>query len=324
MVHVGYLGDPHIDAPAKAFHALAESSDLGHHRLTSRAADADIVLFTQAHMLADDWRLATIAGHPLARRFPERVFVYDERDRPWCAFPGVYVSMPRRLFDPYRQRAWGYYKTPCAPASTDPDLLFSFMGSPSARCREPLFALRHPDAMVGRVEGFTFFDPGSVDFERRRARFAASIARSRFVLCPRGRGTSSIRLYETMAAGRVPVIIADEWMAPIGPHWDALSLRWPEGQTDGLVEMLSERVTEWPRMAQLAREAHQQFFSDPVSARRILDLCESLNYSGGGAHRPRRQLDRGYLEAGIDAARWRAEASVRRRAKRLISRGRRR
>ena len=30
--------------------------------------------------------------------------------------------------------------------------------------------------------------------------------RSKFFLCPRGTGTSSIRLYETLSAGRVPVI----------------------------------------------------------------------------------------------------------------------
>ena len=59
--------------------------------------------------------------------------------------------------------------------------------------------------------------PGSPDFEMRRERFRSVMGRSRFVLCPRGKGTSSIRLYEALAYGCVPVIISDDWVAPAGP-----------------------------------------------------------------------------------------------------------
>ena len=276
-VHIARLGDPTVDAPADAFLALARSEGTHPHVLTSDPSSADCILFTQAHMLGRDWELQRIQEHPLARRYRSKVFVYDERDRPYCIFPGVYVSMPRTRWHSALQCAWGYYVTPLYDLGSEPpDLLFSLIASPSAPCRRPLFTLSHPDAVVERVDGFRFFDPTSVRFAERQTRFRSILARSRFVLCPRGHGTSSIRLYETLAAGRVPVIISDDWVAPAGPDWHSFSVRWPEGQTAGLVEMLQDLNRRWAEMSRRASTAFSENFSRSASLRRILDLCESL------------------------------------------------
>jgi hypothetical protein len=49
-------------------------------------------------MLGSDWQVNAVREHPLTGRFAEKTFVYDERDRPWCSRPGVYVSMSARLY----------------------------------------------------------------------------------------------------------------------------------------------------------------------------------------------------------------------------------
>ena len=173
--------------------------------------------------------------------------------------------MPARSFDPRFQRSWGYFpRTEVAEPLEQPDLLFSFIGSPSSRCRRALFELRHPDAVIEEVRRFTFYDPGSPDFERRRQRFRSVMGRSRFVLCPRGRGTSSIRLYEALAHGRVPVIISDGWVAPDGPDWESFSIRWPERDAEGLVGMLEDRDADWPQLSRAARSAYEEFFAPSV------------------------------------------------------------
>lgn len=54
--------------------------------------------------------------------------------------------------------------------------------------------------------------------ERRRV-FVDSLQRSQFVLCPVGESPYSVRFYEAMAAGAVPILISDdrgEWL----PEWD--------------------------------------------------------------------------------------------------------
>ena len=318
-VHLARLGTHELDVPVQQIDRLADLDGVGKHVLTTSAEDADVVLFPQCHMLARDWRLHAIRTNPLRLRFPSKVMVYDERDTPWCGFPGVYASMPRGLFQTAYQRAWGYFQTPMVPVAQEPDLLFSFVGSPTHKARTALFKLEHPDAAVREVRGFTFYDPSSTDFEGRRAYYRDVVGRSRFVLCPRGRGTSSIRTYETLAAGRVPVIIADDWVPPAGPQWELFSIRWPEGRTAGLVEMLTDRDRHWCDMSANARKAYEQFFAPNVAFHNVIELCEDLSRNSAASEFPEQGIrDRAYIRAGFDFHRHRTESATRRRVKRIF------
>jgi exostosin family protein len=270
-------GEPLVNRPAQRFRELAA---LGSHQydLVDDPEGADIILFPQCHMLGSDWRMNAIREHPLTKRFARKTFVYDERDRPWRSFPGAYVSMSAHKFDSRLQRAWGYYGVTEFehPPHTDADLLFSLIASPSHRCRRALFRLSEPDAIVEEIRGFTFFDPSSPEFEARREHFRRTLLRSRFVLCPRGRGTSSIRLYETLSAGRVPVIISDEWVPPDGPDWSSISIRWQEGRVSGLVDAIRSYDQEWEAMSRAAFDAYETFFAPAVAFDRISGICEEL------------------------------------------------
>ena len=314
--------NPYVDIPVGELEQLAAADRAGRHELTEDPETSDLILFTQCHMLWTDWRLSTIRDHPLTRRYGGKVLVYDERDRPWRGFPGVYVSMPGSGFDSRYQRAWGYFRLPSLiDPDPDPDLLFSFVGSPSHRCRRPLFELRHPDGVVEEVRSFTFWDDRSPDFDLRKARFREILGRTRFVLCPRGRGTSSFRLYESLAAGRVPVIIADDWVPPEGPEWDRFAIRWPEGLRDGLIETLEERAGEWPELSGAARAAYETFFAPQVGFDRLVEECRELQEAGGIARFPKHNLlNRAYFAAGVDAAKYRVDSSARRLAGRLLRR----
>ncbi len=152
-VHIPRIGtDDTVDLTVNDFERLAAADRFGEHMLTSDATHADIILFPQCHMV--DWRLRAIREHPVTRRYWAKVMVYDERDRPWRSFPGIYVSTPARSFDRTYQRAWSYQHVPDLPEAVgepEPDLLFSFVGSNTAPCRRPLFDMRHPDAVVGHI-----------------------------------------------------------------------------------------------------------------------------------------------------------------------------
>ncbi len=286
LVHLATFDDPRIDAPVAAFGLHASTDRVGHHQLTDEPALADIILFTQCHMLYDDWRFERIRHHRLTREFREKVMVYNEYDQPWCSFPGVYVNMPGSRFVSMHQRPWAYFVPEPAAVGERPDLLFSFVASDTAACRRPLFALRHPAAVVQEVRGFRFWDASSPDFEAHRTRFRSTLARSRFVLCPRGNGTSSIRLYEALAVGAVPVIISDDWVPPVGPAWERCSIRWPEGDTDGLTQMLEARDDDWPRLSAAARRAHEDYFAPPVYFHHVIERCADLQRSGSPARFP--------------------------------------
>jgi hypothetical protein len=110
----------------------------------------------------------------------------------------------------------------------------------------------------------------------RMKRFAEVIFESSFVLCPRGMGTSTYRLFEVLAAGRAPIIISDDWVAPNGPDWDSFSIRWPESQISELPVELARRQGEASVMGIKARQAFDDWFATDVSLTRQMSELASL------------------------------------------------
>jgi hypothetical protein len=162
----------------------------------------------------------------------------------------------------------------------DPGLpyLFSFMGSVrNAPIRRRLATLRHRRS---------FFQNTAEDFDRilhqkmeRRERldydrrYAELTKASKFVLCPRGLSASSIRLFETMRMGRVPVILSDQWLAPAGPRWEEFAIRIPEKDFAKIPRLLEEREADAVAMGELARKEWEQWFSDEVLFHHLVELC---------------------------------------------------
>lgn len=147
------------------------------------------------------------------------------------------------------------------------------------------------------------------------------MSNSRFVLCPRGKGTSSIRLYEALASGCVPVILSDQWVAPEGPAWESFSIRWPESDAAGLVATLEERDARWQEMGRAARAAYDQFFAPEVAFHRLIENCSELLGSDAARDFPSTGIrGRAFLAAGVDVARWRTVTATRRTAKRVLRR----
>jgi Exostosin family len=247
------------------------------HSLTDSPANADAILFVENSRYHDDAFFARLRAHPLVRKYRERCFMYNEHDRPWCVLPGLYCSMPSRRFDSTRQAATRYIQL-LNPVPTgvpgEPDILFSFMGNPKNSVRARLLKLRHPAAVVEDTRAYNAFSAEGVGTHHQR--YADVLQRSKFVLCPRGAGTSSIRLFETLHAGRVPVIIADQWVAPEGPDWAEFSIRVREEQIEQIPSLLERFESEWRQMAFLARKTWATWFSDEVLFDRVGDSLSEL------------------------------------------------
>ncbi len=282
--------NPYVPKLLEEFRAFAMGDRMGQHTLAAEPSDADIIIFVDNHFYPE-WRLDTLLEHPFLQRFPERCMVYDERDNPWSGLPGVYVSMSAKRFDPSLHRAWSYYRLPLhtvPPATVAPDLLFSFMGSPSHPTsgghgtRREIILLRDDRALIEDTSGFLFYDSRGdpAAHAARQRRFAEIIGRSKFVLCPRGAGTSSFRMYEVMRAGRVPVIIADQWVAPIGPDWPKFSIRLGQDAIGQVPDLLRQREADWEGMAAGAVAAYRQWFAPDVSFHHIVEQCRSIMDGG--------------------------------------------
>jgi hypothetical protein len=276
------MREPGVATYLPLFKRLAEQDRFGVHSLCDDPEQADIILFLDGHQHYRDLELNAIRKHPLVTRFREKAFVYSEVDQPWCAMPGLYVAMPKSSFDPQRQRACAYLNLPNSYVTPSPEpdaanaLLFSFMGRKGNRTRERILRLRHPRAHIADTSAADFFGSQTEEIEQQKQRYAEVMARSKFVLCPRGAGPSSFRIFETMAAGRVPVILSDQWVPPAGPDWKNCAVFSPEKQVEELGAILEKHEERFPRMAAAARKEWEEWFAPETLFHRMTEALKEI------------------------------------------------
>jgi Exostosin family len=272
-------------APGRALKTLRRAAAIdciGQHTLIDDPSAADVIIFVENAHYVDDPYYKRLRRHPLVRKFREKTFMYNETDRPWCVLPGLYCSMPRRSFDDSRQRAfcYAYSVNPLIAeyASVEqPDLLFSFLGAPTHAVRRRLYDLRDATAVIENTGEFSVWRAlPAREIERHNRRYASVLARSKFVLCPRGVGTSTYRLFEAMEAGRAPVILADQWVEPEGPDWGSFLLRVPEASVADLPEILRGHEPEAKERGARARRAWEDWFAPDVRFNTAVEGCVSI------------------------------------------------
>lgn len=250
------------------------------HSLTGNPEEAELILFAETvHFDDPEWR--TLRQHPYLQRFREKCFLYHEGDTPWCVLPGLYCSMPRRAFQPRRQKAFNYLYTMndevAGPSTAPRRWLYSFMGAANHASRRRLLKLRDSRAVLEDTSAYNQWKPmDSAERDRRQRRYVEVLEGSKFVLCPRGAGTSSYRMYETMKMGIAPVVISDEWVEPDGPDWGTFLLRVREDDVARIPELLRGHEHEAEERGLRARTAYEQFFSSQVQFHRAVEACREL------------------------------------------------
>jgi hypothetical protein len=86
------------------------------------------------------------------------------------------------------------------------------------------------------------------------------ILNGKFSLCPAGYAASSFRIYESMALGRCPVIIADDFAKPMGPNWDEFALFYPTNKLSSLHDFLIKYESLAMEMGKKAEEVWNNYF----------------------------------------------------------------
>jgi tetratricopeptide (TPR) repeat protein len=127
------------------------------------------------------------------------------------------------------------------------------------------------------IDGIRYFFDISVDqFPRlpeqmqkeRKARLVDLINQSMTTLCPRGFGVQSIRFFETLSAGRIPILISNHYRLPLEGQIDYSGFIWKIDE-DKILELSSEIETlfktftdrELIERANTARQTWQQYFA---------------------------------------------------------------
>ena len=262
----------------RRFRTAASRDQFGAHRLVDDPQQADLVLFVDS--ARPDLR--DIRQHPVYRENVEKTFVVHHGDRILPFVPGVYTCAEHGFSGIGRTRTGGYLtvveneRFTYSTLDADPSYLFSFVGSSiTAPVRRSIMRLRHPRCMVKDTSESGWLLSGDLALGCGDA-YIDIMRRSSFVLCPRGYGSSSYRLFEALKMGRVPVVLSDAWIAPVGPDWGACAVFVREAEVEQLPHLLEQLEGNAAAMGLAARRIWEDWFGPNVVFHRIVEWCLEL------------------------------------------------
>jgi hypothetical protein len=133
-----------------------------------------------------------------------------------------------------------YYSMNGVKPAKNKDIYYSFLGSLTHPIRKKIFELKHPkNTVVIRREQFHYNMPDKVLRAKREEEYRNILSRSRFSLCPRGASPGSIRFWESLEAGAIPILISDDYQLPKGFDWRKCIIKVAEKDITRISEILA-------------------------------------------------------------------------------------
>jgi len=225
-----------------------------------------------------------ILQHPLYRQYPRRCFVHSGLDNVIPRLPGVFPSIERRWFIQSQTRSGSYLNAKNPYLAYEPTnksvgtrWLACFVGCVgNIRTRKRLMEIEDERFVIKDmtrefVMAAKMGDEMSLNSMKRQ--YVDVLRESLFALCPRGRGASSIRLFEAMEIGRAPVILSDQWVPPAGPDWKTFTIRVRESSVSLLGQILRDHEHEAHEQGRTARHAWREFFAEDVLFHHVTEAC---------------------------------------------------
>lgn len=259
-----------VPPPDERFEGIADTDTRSRHRLVGDPTEADLIIFSK---LSGHGPYLEVLFHPLFRKYPLKSYLFVSGDNPFYPIPGLFTSLDKRHHRSGWTRSCHYIHGPTNPffrrerIDEKAKYLCSFVGSAATHpVRERLLERApHGSFMRNTQGGKAYGEMSRTERTQFRREYADVTYASSFVLCPRGGGSSSFRLFEAMQCGRAPVILADNWVPPRGPDWGTFSLRLPESAIGGLEARLRSMEPHAREMGRMAREAWSKYFCPEAS-----------------------------------------------------------
>lgn len=242
------------------------------HNLCDSPDDADVILFATNYFYRplglSLWR------EPVYRRNRDRFVLFTQEDKPSPIIGGLCASARNDLAEGQASPMLGWHYL--HPTVVEPQIkpqpwpdhtryLWSFKGDFSTHaCRQQLSTLKSDVSYVEDTHLVSYLNMTMQTAAAEREHFFNSyiqlMADSAFSVCPRGEGPSSMRIFESMRAGRAPVIISDTWTPPPFVKWDECSLRVSEDQMMDLTQILQQHLPRAKEMGDCARAEWERVF----------------------------------------------------------------
>lgn len=248
--------------------------------IVDTSAEADVILVPKDLSLRE--------GRELRRTYAGKfLMAWSDSDAPRCILPGLYCSLAHGIADLRRHASFSYPLIHNEMVDicdlNDAHVLWSFHGGMTAPVRrrivEALSASpwRNDGKIIEQIGPWSSIYIRSDSPEKKG--YVDTLRSTKFMICPRGNGFGSVRLFETMKAQRVPVIVADRYVLPRGVAWSDCAILVPESELHTIPERCREAEPRWRQMAANARSAWERLYSDGALLRNMADHAREFQKS---------------------------------------------
>ena len=163
--------------------------------------------------------------------------------------------------------------------SIEPDLFFSFLGGSTSWLRKRMYRMDfgRPDVLIRDTSYHHEWSGATVDWEKNKRDYAKIMARTKFVICPKGVTPTAGRMYEGMQMSRPIVVVSDDYLPPTGPDWSQFMIRVAEKDAHRLPEILTPYEGKWREMGKVARAEWEKWFAPNMWFQRVVENCVDIS-----------------------------------------------
>lgn len=256
-----------------AFQNIKKSSlydSFKNYVLEENPKEADLIIFVEHHPGEDPY-FFEVLRHPLYKLYKEKCYLYHDNDNHITLLPTISPSICKSTFNKKIHHSYHYleqislnpYVEYSPNRSVEKQFLFSFMGACRTYppVRDKIVELYQGNENICDTKNSNSWELNDADRDVYFKKYAEILVQSKFILCPRGIGPSSYRLFESMKLGIAPVIISDEWIPIKGIDWESCSIRIPEKDVDQIENILKSKENECAELGANARKNYEKFMS---------------------------------------------------------------
>lgn len=247
---------------------------LNRFKLVNNEADADLIVLLESCIFKTQKHIKDFENILYLNKGNKRLCTLNYEDSPPGFLPGLYSSLEVFKFDPAIHISWPhlvihneYIDEARLDEQSQTTTLFTFSGACSSPIRRKIFDLYKNHShkyKIKEVKKWYNHD------ESEKKSYIEDIRQSKFVLCPKGIASYSHRILETLALGKVPVIIADDWV-PFSIPEKEYFVKVKENSVPSLIQILEQKENEYEKLRINAISVYNKYF-DPR-------LCYSVAFN---------------------------------------------
>ncbi|AVR45273.1 hypothetical protein C7S20_08345 [Christiangramia fulva] len=261
----------------------------GVHELVDDPKNADLIIFVENHPGCDPY-FFNVLKNSVYRVYKEKCVLYHDNDRSLTFLPTISPSLEKSYFNQNLHRPFPYitqlsrnpYIKHLYKNQEEKIYLFSFIGaSRTHTVRKKIFKINYERCYLKDTSDKNSWQLKNEEKDYYFKKYAEICQKSKFILCPRGIGPNSYRLYESMEAGVAPVIISDDWIPSQGPKWKEFSIQVRESDVSRIEEILLEKEVDYKALGLKAREVWEDYFSKDKQFHYLVETAYQLQSEKG-------------------------------------------